>query len=104
MIIYIIVSSSFYTAKLCPFLSRAAFIQILGSLLRDQCVQSVSAGMRSLIGWELQMRATLIALPCKASTATLTAQTSLVDTGMKGLLMAHTSSMAAISAASPRRA
>ena len=33
MVIYIIMSSSFYTAKLCPFLSRAAFIQILGSLL-----------------------------------------------------------------------
>ena len=50
------------------------------------------------------MRATLIALPCKASTATLSTQRSLVDIGIKGLLMAYTSSMAAISAASPRRA
>ena len=60
--------------------------------------------MHPLIGWELQMRATLIALPCKASTATLITQTSLVDIGIKVLLMAYTSSMAAISAASPRRA
>ena len=60
--------------------------------------------MHSLVGWELQMRATLTALPCKASTATLTTQTSLVDLGIKILLMAYTSSIAAISAASPRRA
>ena len=50
------------------------------------------------------MRATLIVLPCGASTATLITQTCAVDVGMPVLLMAYTSSMAAISAASPRRA
>ena len=77
MVIYIIMSSSFYTASLCPFLSKSSFHPDSGKFVvrpvRPECFSRCAF---SLVGWEPQMRATLIALPCKASTATLTIQTS----------------------------